>query len=260
MPPTMNPSHSTHCRWMTTWEVVSALLLAVMMPSAGAGAWSYQALNPGNEATAPGAKTDQDKLQGSWDIVALQVDGVVMPQMFIWSEKPTTVFTGDKFRVRIAGKGLLPAGQSSDSTFRLDPSQKPKAIDVTEEGHDGLQTLKGIYMLDGDSLTICVAFKGEDRPKEFKVKAKSSTMLMVLKRPTAALPVAPARPAAPQPPPPRKEQLMKLFPWDVLRHWWQLMRPEPPLPPQVVPGMPREPPPPPEVPPPPASPQKEKQP
>jgi uncharacterized protein (TIGR03067 family) len=94
---------------------------------------------------------DKEKIQGTWKIVSF--DTVPLDKL------PSTkvVITADKFE----GLGLL-------LKYKIDPSQKPKTIDL--EGKEGDRDLKqlGIYVLDGDELKL---YWGADakspRPTEF---------------------------------------------------------------------------------------------
>ena len=45
-----------------------------------------------------------------------------------------------------------------------------------------LQVVKGIYRLDGDSLTYCLSAPGKPRPKRFEVQKGSGQTLVVLTR------------------------------------------------------------------------------
>jgi uncharacterized protein (TIGR03067 family) len=84
------------------------------------------------------------------------------------------VFTADK--VTIPAKDIT----QKEVTYKLDPSQKPKHIDFLMPED---RIAKGIYLLDGDTLTVCVSEKEDDeRPKEFESKEGSSIVLMKLKR------------------------------------------------------------------------------
>jgi uncharacterized protein (TIGR03067 family) len=69
--------------------------------------------------------------------------------------------------------------------FTLNPEKKPKGIDI--EMGVPVGTSEGIYKLDGDELTICVASGGKNgkpapRPTEFAAKKGEHHALFVLKR------------------------------------------------------------------------------
>ena len=70
-----------------------------------------------------------------------------------------------------------------DMTMTLDAKATPKSVDFkTDKGPEDAEgkTLKAIYKLDGDKLTICLGVM-EDRPKEFK-QEEGSTFVFELKR------------------------------------------------------------------------------
>ena len=71
-----------------------------------------------------------------------------------------------------------------EANFKLDPSKSPKAMDISyKEGPAAGQTIKAIYKLEGETLTICRAMaKEDDRPKEFAAPIVSGRMLFQFKR------------------------------------------------------------------------------
>src|SRR5262245_41243290 len=93
------------------------------------------------DAPKDDAKKDQEKLQGEWTLVSGERDGETLPEDLVKSLKRTV--TGDKVAVSRDGQDL------SKGTFTLDPSKKPKTIDVKLEGSD--QPVQGIYEIDGDT-------------------------------------------------------------------------------------------------------------
>jgi uncharacterized protein (TIGR03067 family) len=122
-------------------------------------------------------KAEQAKLQGTWLVVAAERNGKKSPAEELKQVKPTLTIKGDKLSTSFQNNGK----EVTDDTgsFKIDPSTKPKSIDLTGFPVPG-KTFKGIYELDGDMLKICI---GEtDRPKEFASKAESKTGLLMLKK------------------------------------------------------------------------------
>jgi uncharacterized protein (TIGR03067 family) len=89
-------------------------------------------------------------------------------------------FTGNRFQILSKDGKPLYAG-----TVRVNPSAKPWAIDFehTEEALKG-KIWKGIYVLDGDTLTICDNAPNLDagRPVSFETKSGSGYELITFKR------------------------------------------------------------------------------
>src|SRR6266542_5908085 len=89
------------------------------------------------------AKQEQQKLQGSWKPVSMEQGGEKRPEKDIAALKVT--IAGNKLTAK-DGEELL-----NESTFTLDPSAKPKTIDVTcTAGPDKDKQFKGIYQLEDD--------------------------------------------------------------------------------------------------------------
>jgi RNA polymerase sigma factor (sigma-70 family) len=119
------------------------------------------------------ADTDTDRFQGSWTLVSEEQDGKPQPAP---EQKKIYTFAGDKLRLTIEG-GDLPEPITDKSGFRLSPTKKPKEIDGLADAKTGM---KGIYLLDGDTLKICIALPGKDRPTEFL--SRQGNCLMTLQR------------------------------------------------------------------------------
>ena len=122
---------------------------------------------------AKDAMKDEDKLQGEWTMVSMETLGVKHSEDDV--KKYTLTIKGDRWTVTNAR--TLSPGQ----TFKIDPSKDPKTLDLTIKLVNQERVSKGIYKLDGDTLTICRTEENGERPKEFKTTAKSG-ILVVWKR------------------------------------------------------------------------------
>ena len=80
-------------------------------------------------------------------------------------------FVGDKIEI----EGLMQ--DKGKGTFTLDPTKKPKAIDIRIPNEEDVA---GIYEFDGKALKLCLNTSGSERPKEFTGKGKQ--ILLLLKR------------------------------------------------------------------------------
>src|SRR5207302_7299326 len=79
---------------------------------------------------------------------------------------------------------FLPGGEDVQTTYRLDPSKKPKVMYITaHKGPDKDRPIPFIYELAGDNLKLCWDTKeGKKQPSEFAAKKGSEFILFVLKR------------------------------------------------------------------------------
>ena len=73
--------------------------------------------------------------------------------------------------------------QPRTSTFTL-TAGKPALIDLKTvyQGDKSVLLTKGIYAIEGDVLTYCIAGPGQQRPTEFATKKGDGRTLVVLKR------------------------------------------------------------------------------
>ena len=129
-------------------------------------------------ASAQPADEAQKKLQGTWSATKAERDGQGADDLV----GHRLSFAGNRFQIRSQdGKPLY------EGTFRVEPGTKPAAIDF--EHTDGSlrgDEWKGIYALDGDTLTICdnAPNPAKSRPAAFEARAGSGYVLIMFKRAT----------------------------------------------------------------------------
>jgi len=119
------------------------------------------------------SKKDLDQMQGNWAAESLVRDGKAFPQ-----EEAQTYFRtvkGNTYTVVRFGKVV------ANGTMKLDATKSPKTIDFTPEGSK-TAPMPGIYALDGETLTQCIAMPGKPRPTKLAADPGSGMTLMVWKR------------------------------------------------------------------------------
>jgi uncharacterized protein (TIGR03067 family) len=115
------------------------------------------------------------KFQGSWTIESSETGGEKLPADDL--KALIVTFEGDKHTVK-NGDEVIQVG-----TQKLDPTQSPKAIDVTmTEGPSKGAVMLGIYEFDEDTLKVCFDPTGKNRPTEFKSEPGSVNFVNVHKR------------------------------------------------------------------------------
>jgi uncharacterized protein (TIGR03067 family) len=119
---------------------------------------------------------DLDKLQGTWTVATMEVDGESMSA------------PGDA-RVVIEGSRFATLGMGAvyEGTVAVDSSAKPARIDMKfDKGPEKGKTNLGIYRLKGDSWTLCLATRGTVRPASFASTPGSGIAVETLVRGKAA--------------------------------------------------------------------------
>lgn len=122
-------------------------------------------------------KSDKDKLQGDWTLVSSETGDLgkkdekeVKRRKLVVKDDGWQHFQDDK-------------APAVAITFKLDPAKSPKEVDFEAKAPaapKAVQT-KGIYKLEGDTLTVCRTFAvNVARPTEFK--ATKGVVLEVYKR------------------------------------------------------------------------------
>jgi uncharacterized protein (TIGR03067 family) len=116
------------------------------------------------------ANDDQKALQGTWVVVVAEMDGKEMKSAL----KAVMTIKGDKVTIKLVDE------QTTEGTFKIDTSARPRAIDLIPNDKD-MPTGLGIFQLDGDKLKLCMTeSKDPVRPREFK--SSKTDILLEFKR------------------------------------------------------------------------------
>lgn len=118
---------------------------------------------------------DLDLIQGIWQLVAGERHGTAFPEALV--KQVTLIFEGNSLTTRNGDR-------ANSSTFTLDSTASPKAIDLDQGGQPG----RGIYELNGDDLRILHGEVGTPRPPSFAIPPGSALTLLTLRRQAANRP------------------------------------------------------------------------
>jgi uncharacterized protein (TIGR03067 family) len=141
------------------------------LPSFAACLFVTLAAQGGDDAVL---KKEKAALQGIWKIV--DVEGPNGKQNDL--EGATLEFDKDGKNIT-----LTKGDKTKKGTFKLNPAGKPKEIDITPPD-DNTKTMEGIYMIEKNTLKICICHEGssDGRPSEFAVKDGKKHVLITLER------------------------------------------------------------------------------
>ncbi|HEV3444544.1 MAG TPA: TIGR03067 domain-containing protein [Gemmataceae bacterium] len=115
-----------------------------------------------------------DTIDGAWLPSSAELGGKQFPDEVRKTIK--LVIKDDKYTVTV--------GTAVDQgTVKLDPSAKPKALDITgTEGPNKGKKIPAIFERNGDTLRVCYDLSGKSRPTEFKSEAGTQLFLVTYKR------------------------------------------------------------------------------
>ena|SRR5947209_327206 len=117
---------------------------------------------------------DMKLLQGSWTLHSFVANGKEAPAETIQKIKLT--IRGDHYLVDFGT-------QKMELTFTIDPTKKPKAIDLINVKDDKKTVTHGIYEISADTLKLCRGTEtGQERPSEFAAKEGSKLAIAIYKR------------------------------------------------------------------------------
>jgi uncharacterized protein (TIGR03067 family) len=120
-------------------------------------------------------KKELAKLQGTWTMAGLEVDGKPVPEDKL--ESSTLTIKGDKYCIKVGD-------DTYRCTIKIDPTKDPKQIDMTFlDGPNKDKTGKGIYVLEKDTFKICRALEpGKDRPQNVGTWPDTGVFMVIWKR------------------------------------------------------------------------------
>ena len=116
---------------------------------------------------ASGGDDAKEKLNGTWKITSMSMDGQDVPEEV--AKMLSYTFSNGKATARgrlvSAGGRFLPAAGSDSYTMTLGEASGQKTIELKPTAR-GRKPIPGIYELDGDTLKLCLGYAGK-RPKDF---------------------------------------------------------------------------------------------
>jgi len=178
---------------LTKLKTMTAVLLVVMAAGGtGVGLLAYHAaasqvpVAKDEEALKPAPREapkegEAKPIEGTWRVIEVDANGKHSAQET--STKQRWVITRDRLTMHYDDGG------SDEITYQVDPTQKPKRIDLTfSTGAFGGMTFLGIFELNGDQLKVCYTKAQGKRPSEFDVSGENARggLRFVLKREPAA--------------------------------------------------------------------------
>lgn len=132
------------------------------------------ALALGAPAPKEPPKKDADPLLGKWTGLTATAAGTPLP----------VPAGGVTMEFRAGGAWVTEEGGKApeEGGYTADPKRDPHEIDLTQPAAGGkIMRMRGIYKVEGDTLTLCLAAAG-GRPTKFESAAGQQTVLMTFKR------------------------------------------------------------------------------
>jgi uncharacterized protein (TIGR03067 family) len=118
-------------------------------------------------------RREHEQFDGNWRLVSVEAGGERMPARELNDYSLT--FKAGKFT-------SLRAGEKRTGKYTLDPTHKPKTMDIVpEDGPDKDKSWSLIYSLEGNTLRICGRKIGDERPTSFDTKGQKDAILMVFR-------------------------------------------------------------------------------
>ena len=130
----------------------------------------------GDDAKEEAIQKDRKQIEGTWRVVALEVNGNRASDE---DARKITVVNGPDGTWTLFSDGK----EVGKGTNSFDPTKKPKTIDFTQTEGDGKGNLYlGIYELGENVRKLCFAPPGKDRPAEFISMPGTDVILVTFER------------------------------------------------------------------------------
>jgi len=120
----------------------------------------------------PSQPAPTTELEGEWRMVSGMLDGRPVDRQMLTAGRRVT--RGDETTVLFGTQVFM------RMRFTLGPERRPRAIDYLNlQGASNGRMQQGIYELDGETLRLCVAPAGADRPADFTTAPGDGRLLTV---------------------------------------------------------------------------------
>jgi uncharacterized protein (TIGR03067 family) len=126
-------------------------------------------------AVRAGQDPDAAKLEGTWSLVSVEIEGRALPMENLKQARLTV--KGERYSFRLGDTRL-------EIIFKMESRKTPREIDLkVVEGPEKGKTFHGIYTLENGRYRICRSIRPhEPRPTAFATSPESGLMMVVWKR------------------------------------------------------------------------------
>jgi uncharacterized protein (TIGR03067 family) len=132
-------------------------------------------LAAGAGPTEEALEREQQRLEGTWKVVAVEAEGKLVPAREFRDLRLT--FKDGKFTARRGDE------EPQQGTYTIDPGKNPKEMDIAREGGPARgQKQLAVYSLAGNLLKICSCESATVRPTGFDTRDRPGHTLMTLRR------------------------------------------------------------------------------
>ena len=127
------------------------------------------------DAKKAAIEAELKRFEGSWRFVSMEYAGKLVPEESLRGER--LILKEDRFTQKTGGASIA-------GVFSVDPSVKPKTIDITITGGPAVGVLiQGIYELEGDVYKVCSGLPGKPRPTSFASSAGNGLSVLAREKP-----------------------------------------------------------------------------